>query len=262
MIESDLSTAYGGLHIREFAGDPPSLVALHGFTLHGGMFAGLAARIGLHLLAPDLPGHGRTTVTPVRMATAVAALAEWLTSLPGPVPVLGYSQGGRVALQLAIGHPALVSHLILVSTSPGLDEADREARSKADARMADHIEKMGIDASLDEWLYNPITATTAVSEDLRRADIELRRENTAHGLAAALRGMGQGATPDGRAALVTLPMPIAIIAGGRDVKYTGVAGDMARSRGEEPIIIPGVGHNVILEDPGGLAAIVREFLQR
>ena len=34
----------------------------------------------------------------------------------------GYSLGGRLALQLAVGHPQAVTGLLLVSTTPGIAE--------------------------------------------------------------------------------------------------------------------------------------------
>ena len=96
-------------------------VALHGFTLTGAQFSGLTAAAPCRILAPDLPGHGRTDVAPVTLDATLDALGEWIESLGGPVPVLGYSQGGRIALVLALARPELVDRLMLVSASPGID---------------------------------------------------------------------------------------------------------------------------------------------
>lgn len=55
---------------------------------------------------------------------AVGALAAVLGALAqaggGPLRLVGYSLGGRLALQLAAAHPALFSRVVIVSGSAGL----------------------------------------------------------------------------------------------------------------------------------------------
>jgi 2-succinyl-6-hydroxy-2,4-cyclohexadiene-1-carboxylate synthase len=250
-------TSVGRLWVREQGAGGDPLVALHGFTLHGGMFAALADKLGTEVLAPDLPGHGRTVVTPATTANAVTALREWLDGFATPPVLLGYSLGGRIAYQIAISEPRLVRGLVLVSTSPGLTGAERSARGEADATLADRIESMGMEQFIDEWLSHPITATDSLPVLVRDADRSLRLENTAAGLAAALRGMGQATTEYAGAALAVLPVPIGFVAGERDAKYCDLAAAMAAPRGERPVIVPGAGHNVILQNPAAIADVVR-----
>lgn len=252
-------TSVGRLWVREHGtrGDP--LVALHGFTLHGGMFATLAEKLETAVLAPDLPGHGRTTIVPETIANIVTALAEWLGGFETPPVVLGYSMGGRIAHQLAIVHPQLVRGLVLVSASPGLAGEERRVRRETDAALAGRIETIGVERFVDEWLGNPITATDALPVLVRDADRSLRLENTAAGLAAALRGMGQAGIEYAGQSLAVLPLPVVFVAGERDAKYRDLAEAMAEPRGERPVIVPGTGHNVVLEDPGAVADIVRNL---
>jgi 2-succinyl-6-hydroxy-2,4-cyclohexadiene-1-carboxylate synthase len=257
---SFVETPHGRLHVREYGGAGAPLVALHGFTLHGGMFADLAAALDRTLLAPDLPGHGKTEVAPITMPTAVAALAAWMETLPGPVPLLGYSQGGRIALQLLLGHVELVERLVLISTSPGLPEPDRRARLSQDALLAAHIEAVGLDVFLDAWLSHPRLKAQGISDEARRRDRELRHENNAAGLAAALRGLGQGTIRYAGDGLTALGTPVRFVAGERDHDYADLAADMAALVGGEPIVIPGAGHNVVLEAPEALAAALAPFL--
>ena len=70
------------------------------------------------MLAVELHGHGRTgsgdgAASFEGSADGVAALMEELAA--GPVDVLGFSNGGQVAMQLAIRHPAAVHRLIVAS---------------------------------------------------------------------------------------------------------------------------------------------------
>jgi 2-succinyl-6-hydroxy-2,4-cyclohexadiene-1-carboxylate synthase len=256
---SDTLTSQGTLWVRSFGNPPARVVALHGFTLHGGMFAELAEELGVGVVAPDLPGHGRTQVEPITTAAATTAIAEMLTTMDRPL-LLGYSQGARVALQFALNHPDLISGLVIVSGSPGLPERARKLRRVADEGLAARIETIGVTRFIDEWLANPMTATDAVSPERRSADRQIRLENTAPGLAAALRGMGQASVPDSSDLVGSLRIPAAFVGGRRDSKYSELAKAMAAARGARPVLVRGVGHNVILEAPSAVAATVLELL--
>lgn len=250
-----------GLNVRVF-GAGCSVAALHGFSLTGEQFGPLGSR-SVQLHAPDLPGHGGTRVDPVDVSTTISVLGEWLQSFDEPVPLVGYSQGGRIALLLALEYPDLVDRLVLASTSPGISsKADRAVRRAQDGALADRIESIGLDAFLDEWLEGSITGTGHASEDMRRADRACRNENTAAGLASALRGLGQGGQPFVGNRLGELQMPVLTISGERDTKYTLLAAEIAASvPGGLHLSIREAGHNVILDAPEELARVIADFVR-
>lgn len=258
---SAVLTSQGTLWVRSFGPPPVRVVALHGFTLHGGMFAELADELGSGVAAPDLPGHGQSKIDPVTTAAAVTAVSELLTNLDKPL-LLGYSQGARIALQVALNRPELIESLVLASGAPGLSDKARELRRVADDRLAAQIETLGVASFIDGWLAQPITSTTAVSPTRRAADRRIRLENTSSGLAAALRGMGQASVPDSSDRMASLKMPVAFIAGQRDDKYRQLAASMARACGVEPTLVSNSGHNVVLEAPDEVATIVTALLGR
>jgi len=254
-------TRRGDLWVRNFGSGTPQVVALHGFTLHGGMFATLADTAGIATAAPDLPGHGRSAIQPVTIGSAVDAVADLLSTFATPPLLLGYSQGGRVALQVALTYPELVGNLMLVATSPGLNTRARRLRATADDGLASRIERIGTARFIEEWLANPLVATDHIAAATRDADKTIRLENSPDGLAAALRGMGQASVGDSLSRIAALPMPVLFIAGGEDSKYSELAGQMAATRGEEPLLIADAGHNVILEAPEAVAAAINRLLQ-
>ncbi|GMQ86565.1 MAG: 2-succinyl-6-hydroxy-2,4-cyclohexadiene-1-carboxylate synthase [Acidimicrobiia bacterium] len=251
----------GGLAVGYY-GAGPLLVALHGFTLTGAQFAPLATYLDRQIAAPDLPGHGDTTLTPVDLATTIDAIAAWLTGLPGPVPVLGYSMGGRIAMSLALDHPELVERLVVISAGPGIRDArERAARARRDDHLAAQIQELGVDRFLEDWLDAPITSTTSLDEPTRLADRAIRQTNSAEGLAAALRGLGQGASPYLGDRLGGLTMPLLTVSGGTDVRYGEYAASVAAGAGDGTHqVVVGVGHNVVLQAPRELARLVAEFL--
>jgi 2-succinyl-6-hydroxy-2,4-cyclohexadiene-1-carboxylate synthase len=256
MMESE------GLWVRRFAGASPPLVALHGFTQTGAMYAELAGFLGREVLAPDLPGHGWSPEVPVSFASAVRSVAEVLASLTGPLPLVGYSQGGRIALGVALERPELVSSLVLVSASAGIeDEVEREARNRADTALAEELRDGGLPAFLDGWLgqcmFQGLQRRDAA---WRAADLRARFENTADGLAAALVGMGQGSQPYFGGRLGELAMPVLLLAGRLDEKFVSIATAMSSALPYGTLhIIPDAGHPLIAEQPRVVANLMRGF---
>ena len=252
-----------GLWIRRMPGRPPPLVALHGFTQTGEMFAELAAFLGREVVAPDLPGHGRSAGFPATFAAAVRGVAGVLSRAGVPVPLIGYSQGGRVALAAALERPELVSHLVLVSATPGIEDAgERAARLQADEALAAALRKEGVAEFVDRWLALPMFAGLQKrGARWQAADRAARLEHTAEGLAGALVGMGQGAQPYLGESLPDLEVPVLVITGGLDQKYTSLGTAMTRSMASGTLhTVPDAGHAVIAEAPRAVADLIDTFL--
>ncbi len=253
----------GRLWVRRYAGRPPPLVALHGFTQTGAMFAEFGGFVGHEVLAPDLPGHGRSAGVPASFCSAAATVSEVLASCRRPVPLIGYSQGGRVALAVALQRPELVSHLVLLSASAGIPgEDERNERRRADEDRALELKSMGLVAFIDQWLSMPMfTGLEERDSTWRTDDRSARLENTVDGLAAALVGMGQGAQPYLGDRLGELRMPVLVMAGAADEEYSATATDIAgRLRDAVVRILPDAGHAVIGECPRTTADVIRVFL--
>ena len=105
------------LHV-EVAGQGPPLVLLHGWAMHGGMFAPLVERLRerrtLHIV--DLPGHGfsRAVDAPLQLDACTRAV---LDAVP-VAPWCGWSLGGLLALHAAATQPQRVPALAMLCASP------------------------------------------------------------------------------------------------------------------------------------------------
>ncbi|MGI8916408.1 MAG: 2-succinyl-6-hydroxy-2,4-cyclohexadiene-1-carboxylate synthase [Chloroflexota bacterium] len=249
----------------------PPLLLLHGFTGSAAAWGDLlpALGAGLTTYAVDLIGHGATEspagLDHYRMPAVVADLETLLNLLNLPrVAVLGYSMGGRTALQFAVSYPERVSALLLESASPGIaDPTERAARVRSDEALAERILRDGVPAFVREWEALPLfcsqTRLPAAAQQAQRAQ---RLRNNPLGLANSLRGMGAGAQEPVWPALSALPVPVLLIAGADDGKYVGLARAMAeRMRQAHVVIVPETGHTVHLEQPQVFIAAVRGFLQ-
>src|SRR5260370_10228624 len=116
----DTFVATGG---REFDSSQPTIVLLHGagfdhttWALHSRWFA----HHGFGVLAPDLPGHGRSSGTPL---PTIADMADWTAALlpaagAARAKLLGNSMAYLIALDTAPRHPPYTPSLtVLVSAA-------------------------------------------------------------------------------------------------------------------------------------------------
>jgi pimeloyl-ACP methyl ester carboxylesterase len=165
--------------------------------------------------------------------------------------------GGRLCLRLAIDRPDLVRGLVLVSASPGIaDERERAARTEADQARAEHIERDGVDVFLSGWLAQPMFATVPADAP----GLSDRRRLTVDYLAASLRLLGAGAMEPMWNDLPKLTMPVLLVTGTLDDKYTTIARRMLERMhaGVEHVELPG-GHAVPLEQPAVLGGLISAF---
>ena len=104
------------MHI-EIHGDGPDLVLIHGWAMHGGIFAPLLDALVPHFRVHrvDLPGHGHSRdETHFDVADAARRIAA---ATPRAVWV-GWSLGGLVALRAALDEPDAVAALCMIASSP------------------------------------------------------------------------------------------------------------------------------------------------
>jgi 2-succinyl-6-hydroxy-2,4-cyclohexadiene-1-carboxylate synthase len=178
----------------------------------------------------------------------------------GRATYLGYSMGGRILLHLAVLRPDLVERLVLIGATGGIDDADqRAARRRADEALAAHLEDVGVEAFLDEWLAQPLFAGLA-PEAAARAE---RATNTVDGLAASLRRAGTGTQEPLWDRLHEIEVPVLVLAGVDDAKFSAVATRLGRSIGPSATValVPRAGHSAHLECPADTASIVRRWLR-
>jgi 2-succinyl-6-hydroxy-2,4-cyclohexadiene-1-carboxylate synthase len=234
----------------------PALVLLHGFTHTGRSWDGVVAALGERYrpVAPDIRGHGSAgNDLPVTLPSVIEDL-ERLE--PGPFTLAGYSMGGRIALHVALARPERVRRLVLIGASPGIaDPGEREARRRADERLADELERQTIEQFAERWARTPVLAGQA-PEVAARANTD-RLRNSAQGLALALRGLGTSALPPVWDRLGELSMPVILVVGQRDQKFLAIAQQMAPAIPDVRIeVVPNAGHAAHLEAPGAVAEVL------
>ncbi|MGI6590702.1 MAG: alpha/beta fold hydrolase [Eggerthellaceae bacterium] len=261
-------------HVRRW-GDPADipLLALHGFMQTGATWEPLAADLacGHCVYAIDLVGHGQSDKPYEPMPYTIDAMVEMLAAfikeaiLPenasavptgqraqNHVHVLGYSMGGRIALELAVQHPELVYTLVLESAGLGpADETERAAYAQRAAAWARDLRAQGTQAFVDCWEQLPLFASQQrLPEDTRARVRNERLANDAEALALTLENSGQDRMRLRDEYLEQLSyswIPVYYLSGTRDDKYLELA-ELLIHEGFEAKALMG-GHNLHLEVP-------------
>ena len=113
-----------------------AILIIHGLGEHSGRYAATAAVLaaaGFAVHALDYRGHGRSEGPRVHVddvadyvADVESGLVETRSRSPGvPVFLLGHSQGGLVALKLALDHPGAIDGLVVTSPFLAVHPASR-----------------------------------------------------------------------------------------------------------------------------------------
>ncbi|WP_257169158.1 alpha/beta fold hydrolase [Bradyrhizobium sp. SRS-191] len=246
----DVFVATGG---RAFDASLPAVVFIHGagfdhsvWALHSRWFA----HHGFAVLAPDLPGHGRSSGPAL---PTISAMADWIVALlqtanAKPAHLIGHSMGSLIALDTAARHPEQVSALSLIGTAatmtvgPDLLKA-AEANDHAAIDMVS-IWGLGFAAELGGsrapglWMHGGAQAT-----------LERCAPGVLFNDLSACNNY-----QDAPASAARIKVPTRLILGEKDMMTPVKAGKalaaaIAQSR---TIVLPGAGHTMMAECPDAL----------
>lgn len=251
------------MHI-ETRGQGPSLLLIHGWAMHSGLFEPLASRLAdrytLHLV--DLPGHGhargtRTALEPARLAR------ELVRQVPGAT-WLGWSLGGVVALRAALDHPEQVRGLVMVASSPRFVEGDDWPHGVRASLFREFGAALGRDfrGTLDGFLALEAPGSDEGREELRqlRARAFERGEPSEHALREGLALLDR---IDMREELPDLRVPSLWLSGRRDrlVPPGAMPAAAGLSGAARSVQIDSAGHAPFLGAPDELASEVVRFIE-
>ena len=252
------------LYIERAGRGPVPLVLIHGWAMHGGVFAplveALAERCALYVV--DLPGHGRSRhcglpLEPSACARAIAAATP-------PAAWLGWSLGGLVALAAALEQPARVQALAMLCATPKfVRDADwPHGNDPALVRRLAQDLETDYHATIERFL----ALETMGSQDPRAELRRLRGEVFAHGepeLRVLQEGLRLLEDTDLRPALAGLAQPSAWLAGRRDrLVHPAAMRWSAQASGGRFAEIAHAGHAPFLGHAGALAEALAPLLEQ
>jgi len=252
---ADVFIATGG---KAFDPSLPTVAFLHGagmdhtaWALHDRWFA----HHGHNVLAPDLPGHGRSGGKPL---PTIADMADWTAALldaagASIARLIGHSMGSLIALEMAARHPAKVSGLALIGTAaamtvgPDLLKA-AEANDRAAIDMVSiwglgHQAELGGSLSPGLWMHGGAQRV-----------LEQCRDGVLFSDLAACN-----AYQNAVAAAATVKVPVTLVLGERDMMTPAKAGKAlaAALPGSRTVVLEGAGHMMMAERPDELLVALR-----
>jgi len=251
----EVFAATGG---RDFDPALPAVIFLHGAGFDHSVWALLARAFASHsfaVLAPDLPGHGRSAGPAL---TSIAELADWTSALidaagAKTVRLVGHSMGTLVALETAARHPEKVAALSLIATASPMAVSDELLTA---AKANDH----GAIDMISLW-GEGYRATIGGSEVpglwmLGGAERTLERAQPGV-LFADLNACND--YRDALAAAAKVRVPSVVVLGSRDLMTPAKGGKAiaAAIAGCRLTVLEGAGHMLVSERPDEVLAALR-----
>jgi pimeloyl-ACP methyl ester carboxylesterase len=252
----DTFVATGG---REFDVSQPTVVLLHGagfdhttWALHTRWFA----HHGYGVLAPDLPGHGRSAGAPL---STIAEMADWIAALldtagAAKARLIGHSMGSLIALETAARHPARVSGLSLIGTAATMTVGpDLLKAAQADEPAAiDMVSIWGLGFQAE--LGGSLAPGLWMHSGAQRVLEQCRPGVLFNDLSAC------NAYQNALAAAAKITVPTTFILGERDMMTPVRAGKAlaAALPNSRTVVLRGAGHMMMAERPDELLAALRD----
>jgi pimeloyl-ACP methyl ester carboxylesterase len=203
------------------AGDGPPVVLLHGLTAtrrYVVMGSSRLERSGHRVIAYDARGHGDSSPPPTREAYTYEDLERDLEAVLDGLGVeravlAGVSMGAHTALGVALGTPARVAGLVVIT--PGYDPATQDDPTRLarwDA-LADGLEHDGVDGFVRAY-GDGAAAPRWREATLRAIRQRMERHRYPGAVADALRAVPRARPFGTLAELGALAVPVTVIASG------------------------------------------------
>lgn len=244
-------------------GEGPPVVLLHGLFGSGNNLGALARALQdrFSVYSVDLPNHGRSGwLEQASLAAMADCLGDWLVHQGLPAAQLvGHSLGGKVAMQLALARPALVTGLVVADIAP-VDYPPRHDAVFAalDAVAAGQCASRQAAAELMALHVSEAEVVQFLLTSLRRdADGIYRWRFNLEGLKRGYRAVRSAPVPH-----APYPGPVLFIKGGesdyiREAHRTHILRLFPRAGMK---IMPGCGHWLHAQRPSLFNSLVRRFL--
>ena len=260
-LNVDGHQVYAATGGRQFDPAKPAVIFIHGAGqdhTNWQLPARWFAWHGHAVLAPDMPGHGRSEGE--ALAT-IPAMAQWIVRLMDAAKIeraalVGHSMGGAIALEAAAAFPDRVSRIALLGTSLAMPV--NKALLAAAKEEPEQAHRM-----ITGWSFGPrakVGGNPAPGLWMSGGAMALLARNRPGTLHAAFEACNQWKSGPETAARVRCPA-LAIIGGSDSMTPPKIGRQLAEKiAGSRTVIIPDSGHMLFAEAPDAVLDALIEFL--
>lgn len=215
------------------------IVFLHGFLGSPDDWTPLTQHIQSPFKTLTLPGHHGK---PLDLSTLEKEIPEKVT-------LIGYSLGGRLALDFARKFPERIEDLIILSANPGI-ESGRDKRIIQDEKWISLIENEGMDRFLEEWYSQELFSSFLLTEEMKKK----RKRHDPHALCEVLRTLSPAKLPSLWPYLKDFSFPMLFLFGENDIKYRPIGNRLLKHF--DVTWISNASHPIHIEAPEVIAEII------
>ncbi len=227
-----------------------SLLFLHGAGGSSKKWTRLldAGMNGWNMVALDLPGHGESSGNPLEQISAYAGtIKEFLevSALPRPLVIAGHSMGASISLLTALKYPDIVDGLVLIGAG---------ARMSVNKQMLEQLAQGTFDTGFLKISYGPDTPAELLQSELEQiAKVPQRYLYIDFNACDSFDVSEQ---------LGSLAIPVLILIGDKDKMTPLRNSEFLNTNIADSVlkVIPGSGHNLMLEKPQETKLAIQEFL--
>jgi pimeloyl-ACP methyl ester carboxylesterase len=262
-LELNGNTVFASTGGRVFEPNDTPIWFIHGsgqnhltFMLQGRFFANR----GWNVIAADMPAHGLSNGEPL---TSIQAMSDWQVALMDALDVkqahiVGHSQGGLIALDMAYRYPDRITALSLIACAMAIPVND------ALLDMAKNKESAAINAMTD-WGHGPDGHAhdhTMPGQNHLNYGVQMMAANETGALYADLQSCVD--YTDGAMAAAAIKCPTQVIIAQHDKMTPMKFGlKMAETLGTDNLtVVPDAGHMLPSERPFEINRALRPFLTK
>lgn len=185
-----------------------------------------------HCHAFDLPGHG---------SSPCVSTKQLFSEIPRNSHLVGYSMGGRLALELFCNEPDSFNSLTLISTNPGL-ESETAEKITFEKEWINRFQTWPIKECVEMWYQNDLFVDFSIPKR--------RYQQNGKGLAFALEEFSIVKRGSFWNDISQINKKVLWIFGENDIKYVAIGNRILQSSDCHVVnFIPGCSHAAHIDDP-------------
>jgi pimeloyl-ACP methyl ester carboxylesterase len=264
----------GGRIAYEVTGEGPLVVLSHGIGDHREAYRFLAPRLaqaGYRVVAPDLRGHGESSLgwASISRTDVAGDLLALIRHLGGPAVIVGHSISGGAATIAAATEPELISGIVEINPFTRTQRLDAGGllRIRRYRRGISLLTGTQLLHSLSLWMRYLDVAYPTKPADYADYMAALRAKLREPGRMAEFMKTGKSTPADAGAQLPNITRPALVIMGTLDPDFADPTGEGHAVAAAMPAgigtvaTIEGAGHYPHAQSPDEVAALVIPFLK-